>query len=120
MLHPPDHVGDVGVRIRILEGDDRQALIDQGRLLVELLELRLDGFLQAVELLLKRLILRRGLDGLLGGLLLGLLLPEKRRIPPDKVSLVILPRPQAKELVVQRPAERGDQKERADEKKPGK
>src|SRR5207247_10796574 len=41
-------------------------------------------------------------------------------IPPNKVSLVILPRPQAKKLVIQRPAERGDQKERADEKKPGK
>ena len=108
------------MRIRILEGDDRQALIDQGRLLVELLELRLDGFLQAVELPLKRLILRRGLDGLLGRLLLGLLLPKKHRIPADKVRLVILPRPQAKKLVIQRPAERGDQKERADEKKPGK
>ena len=120
MLHPPDHVRDVGVRIRILEGDDRQALIDQGRLLVDLVELRLDGFLQAVELLLERLILRRGLDGLLGGLLLGLLLPEKRRIPPHKVGLVVLPRPQAKELVIQGPAERGHQEKRADEKQPGK
>jgi len=45
VLHAPDHVRDVRVRIRILEGDDRQALIDQGRLLAQgtLAELTSEG-----------------------------------------------------------------------------
>ena len=105
----------VGAGVGIHQGDSREALLHLRHSLLDFAHLGRYGLIHVLQLLLQRLVLGGSQDFLFCRALFGDLLLEERCVAALELPLVALPGPQAEELIVERPGQRDQQEERADE-----